>query len=314
MNNNVTIGIPRALSYHYFGPLWQTFFTRLGFHTKLSTPTDRLKLNAGIKIAPCEACLPLKCYLGHALSLVNDVDFIFIPRLVCLQKKPSIKLGCPKLIGLPDMVKALVPGAPLLTLDIDLRRESDITSYIRMMKRLGCSSSSTKHAYYCAVDELRRYQQQKSKERCLTIDGDKKIKIGILGHAYVLHDDYLNLNLVKKVSNFGGSVVFCHDLPSETLERALAHINPISWFFEDTILGAAQVFHQTNDIAGALYVFSFGCGAASITNEIIELEIRKDATTPLLRIVLDEHTGETGLVTRLESFMDMIRLKDEALI
>lgn len=314
MNPDVTIGIPRALCYHYFGSLWQSFFTHLGCCIKMSGVTDRHKLDAGIQIAPSEACLPLRCYLGHVLSLMNDVDYIFVPRLVCLRKKPRIKLGCPKLIGLPDMVRALVPDAPLLTLTIDVRREQEVQSYISMAKKLGYNSSTIVRTYGSALDEMKRQEKLRLEQRCSTLDDDKKITIGLLGHAYLLHDDYLNLNIVKKIFKLGGRIIFCHDVPPEIIERELAYINPVSWFFEDTILGAARMFHQNNDISGILYVFSFGCGAASITNEIIELEIHKNLQMPLLRIVLDEHTGETGLMTRLESFMDMIRLKEEALI
>ena len=96
-----TIGIPQALASYYFYPLWKTFFTELGFDVITSGPTDRKKLNQGIQLAPSEACLPLKCYLGHVAALAETVEAIFVPRLVCLQKHPRVKLGCPKFIGLP---------------------------------------------------------------------------------------------------------------------------------------------------------------------------------------------------------------------
>ncbi|TET62688.1 MAG: hypothetical protein E3J47_03280, partial [Candidatus Stahlbacteria bacterium] len=39
MNKGKVIGIPQALGYYYFYPLWKTFFTQLGFTVKTSGMT-----------------------------------------------------------------------------------------------------------------------------------------------------------------------------------------------------------------------------------------------------------------------------------
>ena len=49
------VGIPQALSYHYYGQLWHDYFETLGIDVITSGPTDRAKLDAGIKITPGEA-------------------------------------------------------------------------------------------------------------------------------------------------------------------------------------------------------------------------------------------------------------------
>jgi len=312
MYNNKVIGIPQALSYYYFYPLWHSFFTHLGFNIKTSGWTHRHKLDAGIAIVPSEACLPLKCYFGHLLSLINDVDFIFVPRLVCLEKKPKIKLGCPKLIGLPDMTRALVPHAHILTLDIDLRKEPEIKSFVKMARRLGARTGEAQRAYHTALNEFKWYKEDRSRAASAAKnDGNNKIQIGLLGHSYLLQDNYLNFDLVKKLSDLECCVVDCHTLSTEDIETELPHIKSVSWYFEEELLGAALKFRHMDNISGLVYLVSFGCGAGSITNEIVELEILKDCTIPRLRIIIDEYTGEAGLMTRLESFVDMIRLKKE---
>lgn len=315
VNKGKVIGIPEALGFHYFYPLWKTFFNQLGFTVKTSGMTDRQKLDLGIKIAPSESCLPLKCYLGHVVALMNHADWIFVPRLVCLKKKPKIKLGCPKFIGLPDMVRALLPEANILSLDIDLRIEGELISYVKMAKNLGCNSSKVKHAYEKAIYKLKQYRKENSKRNLSENNNeDKKIKIGLLGHRYLIEDKYLNLDFTKKLSDLDCQTICCHDLSAESIEKELESIKSVSWYFEEEILGAAKRFLHINDVSGVIYLLSFGCGAGSITSEIIELEIRKNSTIPLLRIIIDEHTGETGLMTRLESFIDMIKLKKEQLI
>jgi predicted nucleotide-binding protein (sugar kinase/HSP70/actin superfamily) len=307
----MTIGIPQALSYYYYYPLWLDFFEEIGFHVVSSGPTDRQKLDAGIKVTPSEACLPLKCYFGHLLSLMKKVDCIFIPRLVCLKKNPGIRLGCPKLIGLPDMARAIAPEAKILTTDIDLRLKSEEKSYVNLAQELGCSKQDALHAFTHATEQFALYRKAKSSRLQATRGPNGKFLIGLLGHAYLLNDDYLNLNLIKKTQDSGACIVNCHDLKDEELERAHGQINPLSWYFEEHILNAAYLFHHTDHLSGIIYLLSFGCGAGSITHEAIDYELGVTQNTHFLKIVLDEQTAETGLMTRIESFLDMIRLKEK---
>jgi predicted nucleotide-binding protein (sugar kinase/HSP70/actin superfamily) len=307
----MTVGIPQALSHHYYGSLWQDYFKNLGVRVITSGLTDRQKLDAGIKITPGEACLPLKCYMGHLLSLIGKVDRIFVPRLLCLKTKPGIRLGCPKLIGLPDMVRALVPEARVLAMNIDLRTESEEKSYVKMAQTIGFSEGIAQRAYRCSTKVLAQLEENATDRMQMNQDTNGKFRIGLLGHAYLLNDAYLNLNLMKKMLDTGAHIICCHDLPEEDIIEASQKINPLSWYFEDHILSAAHVFHNAEDVSGIIYLLSFGCGAGSITHEVIDLELRKDQTIPFLKIVLDEHTGETGLMTRIESFLDMIKLKED---
>lgn len=56
-------------------------------------------------------------------------------------------------------------------------------------------------------------------------------------------------------------------------------------------------------IDGIIYLACFGCGPDSLVGQIIQRRVRK---TPFMLVTVDEHTGEAGLVTRLEAFCDMI--------
>ena len=261
-------------------------------------------------MAPSEACLPLKCYLGHALDLVDKTDYIFVPRLVCLRTKPRIKLGCPKFLGLPDMVKALIPEANLLSVNVDLRIEDEVISYIKMAEKLGCHNSDTKRAYQMAISALKKHKEEQLKKHSVA-PNNNKVKIGLLSHAYLLSDNYLNIDLAKKIADLQCQPISCHDLPTEGMYQERDRMKTVTWYFEEEILHAAKYFLHSNDVSGIIYLISFGCGAGSITSEIVEFEIRKNSSVPILRIIIDEHTGEAGFMTRLESFVDMIRLKKE---
>ena len=309
-----SVGIPKALSYYYFYPLWCAFFTHLGVDVKTSSTTNRRTLESGCSVVPSEACLPLKCYVGHVLSLINEVDFIFVPRLVCLEKTPRVKLGCPKLIGLPDMVKALIPRANLLSLDVDCRTELEAKTYTRLAHALGYTSAEGKRAYDYAKEEFKRIVASEKNPCAANASKDNIITIGVLGHAYVLHDNYLNMNVWTKLSDLGCHAIDCHHLSDSDIENGVKKIKPVTWYFEDRLLGAAVTFRDVDAVSGIVYLVSFGCGAGSITNEIIELEILQHSSMPFLRIILDEYSGETGLMTRLESFVDMVQLKARVLV
>ena len=56
------IGIPRAFFYYIYFPAWKTFFERLGFEVVVSPHTTKEILDAGVKEALAEACVPVKIF------------------------------------------------------------------------------------------------------------------------------------------------------------------------------------------------------------------------------------------------------------
>ena len=57
-------------------------------------------------------------------------------------------------------------------------------------------------------------------------------------------------------------------------------------------------------------VVSFGCGPDSLICELIERFYKRQQQIPVLLLTLDEHTGEAGIITRLEAFVDMLRWRE----
>ncbi|MDP2871343.1 MAG: acyl-CoA dehydratase activase-related protein, partial [Bacillota bacterium] len=120
MSNQVAIGLPRALLYYEYGAAWEEFLRILGAVPLLSGPTTRAKIEAGLCEALDEACLPVKVAYGHCLHLAEQVDRIFVPRVVSTEPRAY---SCPKLLGLPDMIRLAVPGpVSILSPLIDLSR------------------------------------------------------------------------------------------------------------------------------------------------------------------------------------------------
>lgn len=92
-------------SYYDCAPTWNNFYRILGANVVVSPATTKTTIDAGVSLCVDDACLPVKIYFGHAVALAPLVDFLFVPRLVSIERG---KYLCPKFLGLPDMVKAVL--------------------------------------------------------------------------------------------------------------------------------------------------------------------------------------------------------------
>ena len=79
------------------------------------------------------------------------------------------------------------------------------------------------------------------------------------------------------------------------------------WTCEREIIGAGS-YYLRNGVDGIISVAAFGCGPDSLMVELLQRQARQQ-NMPFLNLVLDEHTAEAGIITRLEAFIDMTRRK-----
>ena len=116
----IKVGIPRSLLYYSYFPLWRAFFTEMGAEVVVSPETNKAILDAGLRSALDETCLPVKLFFGHVLALTGSVDYLLVPRLISVEPKAYI---CPKFMGLPDMLRARIPNLPpLIDVAVDFSR------------------------------------------------------------------------------------------------------------------------------------------------------------------------------------------------
>jgi predicted nucleotide-binding protein (sugar kinase/HSP70/actin superfamily) len=81
------------------------------------------------------------------------------------------------------------------------------------------------------------------------------------------------------------------------------------WTFEDEIVGASgSLLRQPVD--GLISVSAFGCAPDSVMLSVLAQAARR-ADRPYMPLVLDEHSGQAGLITRLEAFVDMLYRRKE---
>ncbi|HZD60143.1 MAG TPA: acyl-CoA dehydratase activase-related protein, partial [Anaerolineae bacterium] len=106
---SATVGVPQALLYYKYYPLWETFLRGLGAEIVVSSATTKRTVNTGTSLAENELCLPVKVFFGHLIELKDQVDALFVPRVVSVEKSAYT---CPKFLGLPDLARSIDDSLP----------------------------------------------------------------------------------------------------------------------------------------------------------------------------------------------------------
>ncbi|MHB0977359.1 MAG: acyl-CoA dehydratase activase-related protein [Candidatus Aquicultorales bacterium] len=311
---SATVGIPQALLYYKYYPLWEHFLRGIGLEVVLSEPTNKRILNAGAEAAENEICLPVKVFYGHTLALKDSVDFLFIPRVVSVEEDAYT---CPKFLGLPDMIKALTGMPEVLDPTFNFRLGSRRVSneVYAFAKRFTKRPSTVWKAWKEGVNALREYHRRL--EGGMTpaeamggeVMGEPSgsLTIGVVGHPYNVHDRYVSMNLVKRLRESGARVLTSDMLPHRVVEEEADRLpKKLFWTYEKEIVGSAFHWIRTRKVDGLVYLLSFACGPDSLIEVLLEQEAKGEGSPAMMSLVIDEHSGEAGLVTRVEAFTDML--------
>jgi predicted nucleotide-binding protein (sugar kinase/HSP70/actin superfamily) len=304
----MTIGIPKALIYWKNPFFWETFFEKLGFKVLLSPSTNKEIVENGVKVADPETCFANKVFWGHLLwldsnsPLAQKCDWIFVPRLKTNWEKLEY---CPKFFALPDLAKILVQ-TPILTETFDYRKEPLEKTLEKLSKKLKKTKEETKGAL--EVASLKRGKIKKNEEKGFFKKiKSKKPKIVLVSHPYNLYDEYVNLGVKEKLKKLGAEPIFIDQVPiSENQnQRVAGDWSPkFHWEFGQEIMQKARGVLKYN-ISGAIEISSFQCGCDAVLKEFIEKEFKQNKI-PFLHLLIDEHSGEAGIQTRLEAFIDTL--------
>jgi len=318
------IGLPRALLYYQYWPMWQVFFEALGAEGVVSRPTTPVMLAAGSSRVVADTCLPAKVFLGHVLSLVDRCDYVFIPAVRSTRKNV---INCSKFLGLPDMTRAVIPECPpILDVDIDIGKGK--SQLYREIYRLGRHFTRDplriRRAATAAWQSYHEHRDRMvSKQLTLSqvMDETKKpahvatarATIALIGHPYLLYDEYVNHRLVHRLEQAGCRVVTSEMLAPSALSSAVTRlVGKPYWTYEDEIVGAGE-HYLGNKVDGVIGITAFGCGPDSLMMDMVRRQAARLKSVPFMSLTLEEHTAEAGLVTRLEAFTDMLhRRKKES--
>ncbi len=317
------IGIPRVMSYYYYYPLYKGFLEGLGAEVMVSPPTGRKTLDRLTECPTDEPCLSVKLAFPHVRYLMDaGVHRVFMPVLVRGGRQSYF---CPKHTGLPAMLRngLLLPPGYLLSprIDIDKSRDQGRASFIAVARELGAGRKEAAAAYQQGW-ELQSIYKYLTTARGLTtpeafslIDngefspscfGKKERSFqttGLVAHGYTMYD-YTGHNIVDKLKEYGE--VYTPEMVPPSL--AWQYIRMLSegeklWSFEIQMVGSALFWLERKMVDRLIFMGPFECGPEAIIESYLE-EAAERHNVPLLILTLDEQTGEAGLLTRLEAFMD----------
>lgn len=294
------IGIPNALYFENSNLMYKTFFSELGIKVVFSGITTNEIKDEGIRLSISESCLASKIFIGHVASLVKrakieNIDYIFIPRICTYKNKET---ECVRFYAMYDICKNMF-DANFISLNLDYDKgKKEMDSYIELARNLGFGFVRAYIAYSKAKKICK--EEKKMTLRLMdknTINTNKKILI--VAHPYIYEDNLLG----KPICNF---------IKSQNIGLIYASKQNISYEYKDitkTLYWKSSknlvsgVVSSLSQVDGIIYLSSFPCGEDSL---VIELMQRKIKNVPSISLILDEHTGLEGYITRLESFIDII--------
>lgn len=318
-----TVGIPRGLFFYNYYPLWKTFFEELGAEVIISDWTTKKILDDGTKSCVDEACLPIKLYHGHVLNLKDRVDYLFVPRLTSVSKNEYI---CPEIGGLPDMLRHSLKGLPeIIDTEVNLRKSN--RNALKAALEIGSYFSSSKflinNAYQKSLQRHKTYKEmiKNGELPCDLLDKRKrkdtfgkgtgsgsKLNIALIGHPYNLYDSFINMDMVDKLKANNVNIVTVEMIDNQIIyEENEKLAKRIFWNFGRKAMGTTMHIIERNNFDGIIYTMTFGCGVDSFICDLVERRIRRESDIPFIVLTIDEHSGEAGMDTRLEAFIDMIR-------
>src|SRR5512136_2830691 len=324
MEEKGRIGIPKALMYYRYFPFWSTFFEELGWRVIVSDGLGK----TGKIIYFEDSCLPMKLLVTHAVSLKDQVDFLFVPRLVSLHRS---FIMCPKFRGAPDILRLAGEGPlPVIDETIDLRtgRNALLQSFLRIGEKLGASRQEARRAFAKGQAFYSQFKKEWSSRinrlplkdlfrlDIPTPNHEKRstLRVAFIGHPYNLFDPDINKDVLTLTKQLGIEILTPDHLSEKEIDREISGLSKeIYWSSGREIVGT--LFHfLKGGVDGVIFLTSFKCGIDALLQEFIKrsLKIRKESTIPFLVLSFDEHTGREGLVTRLEAFQDLIESQKES--
>ncbi|MBM4349026.1 MAG: hypothetical protein FJ106_03975 [Deltaproteobacteria bacterium] len=318
MEEKGRIGIPRALMFYRYFPLWKVFFEELGWRVIVSDGLGK----RGKLVYFEDSCLPMKLLITHSMDLKEKVDHLFVPRLVSLHRS---YIMCPKFRGAPDIVRLATEGTASIldeTIDLRMREHSTLRALLKTGKRLGVTEKDGKRAFQKAerfflnfqkgwedrINGLPLKQVFHLESPAPAKNEEKPFRVAFIGHPYNLFDTDVNKDILSFARSLGMRMITPDGLSEKEINAQVSEFSKeIYWSSGREIVGS--LFHfLSGGVDGVVFLTSFKCGIDALLQEFIRrrLKLKGGVSIPVLVLSLDEHSGREGLTTRLEAFRDVM--------
>jgi len=146
------------------------------------------------------------------------------------------------------------------------------------------------------------------------------LKVGVVGETYTVLEPYVNLEVERKLGEMGCEVhrpvwataymismlpIFNYWGPRRKYRKAARPYLKQEVGGECIVSIGGTVLYAKRRFDGIVHIAPFTCLPEIVAQGILS-KVRKDLGIPILTLVLDEHTAQAGLITRLEAFVDLL--------
>jgi len=154
--------------------------------------------------------------------------------------------------------------------------------------------------------------------------GYEPLKVGLVGEIYVMLEPSINQDLERRLGTMGVEVhktMYLSDYVRAHLlkKREYLDLYKILNALAKPYLGHYVGGHGLKSIArtvqmgqqgfdGMVQAYPFTCMPEVIAKNILP-QVSKDVDIPVLTLAFDEQSGEAGVVTRLEAFIDLLKYR-----
>ncbi len=296
------VGFPR---FGVYTDIFREMFGDLGIEVANIPTTTKRTIEIGAKYSPEMICIPFKFSLGNFIEI--------------LEKEQNITLVHYKTCGKCRFHAYYVTQKQILE-DIGYKFEMIVLSWTRPIKTLKSIKKLNPDCSYVRIIRgfLKAYKKIKEVDKQ---DHSGNLKIGVFGEIFTCVDEKCNIDIVNKLKNAGCYVenslslnYFLKsgiDIFSKRKEKKEA-----KKLLPEEIGGHA--FHSIvsmidfckRNFAGCLFLRPLTCGPEVHIEPIIQ-KLSKQYKMPLLILNFDENISEQNINTRLETFIDTLKMKNE---
>ncbi len=156
-------------------------------------------------------------------------------------------------------------------------------------------------------------------------DSERRVgRVALLGDVYSISEPFFNMDLEKHLGAMGIEVDRWYWLSKvlrlpiierllhrgeilardEEADRYLRH--DVGGFALGTVREVVALLQEGVD--GVIHLAPFNCAPEIVAASVLP-HLARDYDVPLLSLAFDEHSGQAGLITRLEAFVDLLERK-----
>ncbi len=322
---NITIGLPRVLSFWENMPFWTSFWHKLGFQVEISAKGSHKLFEEGLSaVASDTICFPAKLVHGHIRDLVRKkVDRIFMPAIAEVASENTEATSesmCAVVKGYPFVIRHSdspeeqwkIPfDAPLFYWNREEDKSAQLTAY--MKDSFSIPAQEVKDAISAgnrAMAEFKRRLKNAGSRVLEQVRKEDTYAVVLASRPYQ-NDELVNHGLPKMLTEMGIPVLTADALPGlEDVDLSKSRLDVVNNYHGRML--ASAIMAAKDPHLQYVQLVSFGCGHdAYLSDEITRLMKEISGKAPLI-LKLDESEIQGPLRIRLRSFIETIESRRKA--